>query len=162
MSRGENLETFILLPLTKYKNLEDRSKRIAEDKINATPSLPASPLPPSSEHQEHSESAEKEEEENLSKHKEKSIKLGKNLVTSYRKNQIKKILNLLKDVDGSEDIFRLNNLDALITNALSQSKKPLANEKEFYEFLFHNGLAHLCRNRSQIAKHYKRNWASIY
>ena len=67
----------------------------------------------------------------------------------------------MKNVAGAGSILQLPNLEALINNALSQGKKPLVNEKEFYQFLFNNNLSEFVRNRHQIRKWYKASWYLI-
>ena len=89
------------------------------------------------------------------------VTVGKNQTKTYIKNQIKEILNHLKRVSGSESILQLDNLDDLIHNALSQSRKVLANQEQFYRFMFDSGLSSLVRNRHAISKWYKKNWYFI-
>ena len=83
-------------------------------------------------------------------------KIGKNQVQTLRANQIRKLLGLIKKVIGSDEILQVENLEDLIKNALSQSKKKLANQQEFYDFLFQNNLAHYVRNRHAIAQFYNK------
>ena len=80
---------------------------------------------------------------------------------AFREKQIKKVLSHIAKVYGSDSILQLDNIDALIGNALSQSKKSLANQEEFYNFLFSNNLASLVRNQHAIARYYKNHWFFI-
>ena len=51
----------------------------------------------------------------------------------------------------------------LIKSALGNSRKTLANEKEFFNFLFANNLGHFVKNRSKIALYYDKalNWYEV-
>ena len=180
--KSEQLETDVLLSLTKFKNLEQRLQKAENVSILKTDlstpaesSLPASsptpsPAPSESSEVEMDESSEPlppsptpllpaadESEEPAAA---KRVKIGHDLAPQYRKNQIKKILACIKNAHGGEGLtLELPNIDELINHALSQSKKSLPNMEQFYKFLYHNGLSHLIRNRHQIAKlPYKAPW----
>ena len=152
---GEALETWILCSLPRYKNHMEKLKR-AEEVLkkhdNSTSSPPTQPLEEALE-VEPPVTIEQEEEEPVVSQKEV---IGKNQVQNLRANQIRKLLSLIKKVIGSDEILQLENLEDLIKNALSQSKKKLANQQEFYDFLFQNNLAHYVRNRHAIAQFYNK------
>ena len=173
MSRkGEQLETFVLLSLTKFKNLEQRlqkaenvsilktdlSKQVLSPANSPPPSPmtdseneleePAEPLSPSPSPPPPPPPVETPIDEPV-----KESKIGRDLAPQYRKNQIKKILACIKNAHGGAGLtLELSNIDELINHALSQSRKTLPNMDQFYKFLYHNGLAHLIRNRHQISK----------
>ena len=67
----------------------------------------------------------------------------------------------LKTRPEAESILQFENLDDLIKNSLSQSRKVLPNQEEFYRFMFDSGLSSLVRNRLAISKWYKKNWYFI-
>ena len=172
---GEPLETYILVSLPKHKTNEQKLKRAEEIIANSSaksPQILERVVKEEEEEEDHDGEEEEEEEENRSKSPpaaetsrhpspSPSITVGKNQTKTYRKNQIKKILNHLKNVSGSESILQLDNLDDLINNALSQSRRVLANQEQFYRFMFDSGLASLVRNRHAISKWYKKNWYFI-
>ena len=175
--KSEQLETYVLLSLTKFKNLEQRLQKAENVSILKTDlstpaesSLPASspsPAPSVSSEVEMGESSEPspapsppEADESVEPPVAKPVKIGHDLAPQYRKNQIKKILACIKNAHGGEGLtLELPNIDELINHALSQSKKSLPNMEQFYKFLYHNGLSHLIRNRHQISKlPYKAPW----
>ena len=178
--KSEQLETDVLLSLTKFKNLEQRPQKAENVSILKTDlstpaesSLPASsPSPAPSESSEvgMDESSEPlppspppslpAADESVEPPVAKRVKIGHDLAPQYRKNQIKKILACIKNAHGGEGLtLELPNIDELINHALSQSKKSLPNMEQFYKFLYHNGLSHLIRNRHQISKlPYKAPW----
>ena len=53
---------------------------------------------------------------------------------------MKKLLLHIKAVHGGSTIAEISDLDNLIKNALTQSKKKLPNKEEFYTFLFEHGM----------------------
>ena len=175
--KSEQLETYVLLSLTKFKNLEQRLQKAENVSILKTDlstpaesSLPASspsPAPSVSSEVEMGESSEPSPtpsppaaDESVEPPVAKRVKIGHDLAPQYRKNQIKKILACIKNAHGGEGLtLELPNIDELINHALSQSKKSLSNMEQFYKFLYHNGLSHLIRNRHQISKlPYKAPW----
>ena len=177
--KSEQLETYVLLSLTKFKNLEQRLQKAENVSILKTDlstpaesSLPASsptpsPAPSVSSEVEMGESSEPSPapspptaDESVDPPVAKRVKIGHDLAPQYRKNQIKKILACIKNAHGGEGLtLELPNIDELINHALSQSKKSLPNMEQFYKFLYHNGLSHLIRNRHQISKlPYKAPW----
>ena len=175
--KSEQLETYVLLSLTKFKNLEQRLQKAENVSILKTDlstpaesSLPASsptPAPSVSSEVEMGESSEPSPapsppaaDESVEPPVAKPVKIGHDLAPQYRKNQIKKILACIKNAHGGEGLtLELPNIDELINHALSQSKKSLSNMEQFYKFLYHNGLSHLIRNRHQISKlPYKAPW----
>ena len=177
--KSEQLETYVLLSLTKFKNLEQRLQKAENVSILKTDlstpaetSLPASlptpsPAPSVSSEVEMGESSEPSPtpsppaaDESVEPPVAKRVKIGHDLAPQYRKNQIKKILACIKNAHGGEGLtLELPNIDELINHALSQSKKSLPNMEQFYKFLYHNGLSHLIRNRHQISKlPYKAPW----
>ena len=175
--KNEQLETYVLLSLTKFKNLEQRLQKAENVSILKTDlstpaesSLPASspsPAPSVSSEVEMGESSEPSPtpsppaaDESVEPPLAKPVKIGHDLAPQYRKNQIKKILACIKNAHGGEGLtLELPNIDELINHALSQSKKSLPNMEQFYKFLYHNGLSHLIRNRHQISKlPYKAPW----
>ena len=180
--KSEQLETYVLLSLTKFKNLEQRLQKAENVSILktdlSTPAespLPASsptpsPAPSESSEVEMDESSEPlppsptsllpAADESVEPAAAKRVKIGHDFAPQYCKNQIKKILACIKNAHGGEGLtLELPNIDELINHALSQSKKSLPNMEQFYKFLYHNGLSHLIRNRHQISKlPYKAPW----
>lgn len=165
-NKGEQLETYVLLSLTKFKNLEQRLQKAENVSILKTDLTPESALPPPPPspspsspvsdpvvEEDEPEVVEVPELTAATAKKETDVKIGKDQTPRYRQNQIKKILSCIKNVQGGTSlIHELYNIDALIKHALSQSRKTLPHMEEFYKFLYHHGLAHLIRNRHQISK----------
>ena len=81
----------------------------------------------------------------------------------YQKVQMKKLLQHLERLDGSQAITSLDNIDQLIESALGSSKKMITGEEIFFPFVFENNLSHFVKNRSKIALYYKQrdNWFQI-
>ena len=156
---GEPLETYILVPLPKHKNNEQKIKKAEEIIATSAPTVPEplqeveevieEPPPPSSPPVA------------MPRPPSPMPPVGKNQTQVYRKNQIKKILHNLKTRPEAESILQFENLDDLIKNSLSQSRKVLPNQEEFYRFMFDSGLSSLVRNRLAISKWYKKNWYFI-
>ena len=96
----------------------------------------------------------KEEDERKERQIEKP-KLGEDLTKTYRSVQIKKLIAHIERSNGSEGIMALPNLDDLIKLALSNSKKTLRNEEQFFTFLFENNMSHFVKNRSKIDLYYR-------
>ena len=164
--RGEPLQTFILLPLSKFKHQEERVKKADAILTSHDSPLPqASPAPPTpppaASPQEEPEPPVSEEEAPPAPAEPSRTPSRTNQSQAFREKQIKKVLSHIAKVYGSDSILQLDNIDALIANALSQSKKSLANQEEFYNFLFSNNLASLVRNRHAIARYYKNHWFFI-
>ena len=152
---GEALETWILCSLPRYKLQMEKLKKAEEllkKSKHRTPTPPSSPTTPSP--------PPPIQEVAVEEPKESSPQQTPTIQT-LRGNQIRKLLTLIKSVDGASEILQLDNLDLLIKNALSQSKKKLANQDLFYHFLFQNNLSHLVRNRHAIAKYDKAPWYLI-
>ena len=183
--KNEQVETYVFLSLTKFKNLEQRLQKAENVSIlkadlsqpgtesslpvpAPSPSPPPSPTPSVQSEVEMGESSEPlppspppiVPENDESSPSAKRVKIGHDLAPQYRKNQIKKVLACIKNAHGGEGLtLELSNIDELINHALSQSKKSLPNMEQFYKFLYQNGLAHLIRNRHQISKlPYKAPW----
>ena len=74
---------------------------------------------------------------------------------------MKKLLHHIKAVLGGSTIAEISNLDNLIKNALTQSKKKLPNEEEFYTFLFEHGMGSYVKNRSKIDLYYPDVWYRV-
>ena len=80
-----------------------------------------------------------------------------------RQVQIKKLLQHIERLEGSQEITSLDNIDQLIQSALGSNKKIIPNESKFFSYLFDNNLAHFVRNRWKIGLYYKNrdNWFQI-
>ena len=88
--------------------------------------------------------------------------IGKDLTKSYRGVQMKKLLQHIEKTEGSSEIVNLPNLEELIKNALSNSKKRLPNEELFFTFIFDHGMSRFVKNRSKIDLYYKYGpWYSV-
>ena len=154
--KEEKVEPYVILPFPTYRAMDQKLKR-AE--------LPEKELP--TEHTEPSQEEEEREKEKTPTPPLTSTSAppatNKDLTTKYRANQIKKLLQHIKKNDSTQDITSLDNLEALIKSALTNSRKILPNEKKFYAFLFDNNLAHFCKNRSKINLYYlnKDSWYHV-
>ena len=141
----EPVETFVFLPYSKYKAMDNRAKKSEPNEI-----IPLEEMEnPSVNNHNHAESP------STSKVEEPQRQLGKDVTKSYRMVQIKKLLQHIEKTTGSEKVTSLENLDELIKSALSNTKKKLPNEELFFTFLFDNGMAHFVKNRSKIDLYYK-------
>ena len=141
----EGVETFVILPFPRYKALDQKSKKVdppakEEPKRDPEPEASTSPEvePPPTKPVDHQD-----------------VRL------IYRSNQMKKILHHIKAVHGGSTITELSNLDDLIKNALTQSKKKLPNEEDFYKFLFEHGMGNFVKNRSKIDLYYPDVWYRV-
>ena len=147
------VETFVFLPYSKYKALDNRAKKVEEQaESTMSPkevSSEAVPINPTTV----SGLEEKEEVKN---------QLGKNVVKSYRNVQIRKLLHQIEKTKGSVGVTSFPNLEELIKAALSNTKKKLLNEEIFFTFLFDNGMGHFVKNRSKIDLYYKHGpWYQV-
>ena len=165
MSKEDPVEVCVILPFAEYQCLEQRAKKLESSEVRA-PS-PEKTVPPTFEEsgsdseQRTEPSLAQEPSANLVTTEEKGKK--KELKNSYRSTQIKKILKQIERKSNSKNISELENLDSLLKCALGSSKKILANEKQFFDFLFENNLGHFVRNRNKINLYYKfkDNWWSV-
>ena len=138
----EPVETFVFLPFSTYKALDNKAKR--------TETPPAREIPSSRKE----EQPVVESTEALAEEPEQSP-VEKDVTKSYRSAQIKKLLLYIKKSHGSETIVALPNLEDLIQAALSNKRKALPNEEVFFTFLFENGMGRFVKNRSKIDLYYK-------
>ena len=164
MNKEEPVELCVILPYAEYRSIEQRAQKL--DSSNVRPTTPESSSPPTIE-ESGSDSEQivqpgQEPMEALSaippmKGKKKELK------NTYRTNQIKNLLKKIEHTNNSKDITELENLDSLIKLALGSGKKKIANEKQFFTFLFENNLGHFVRNRNKINLYYKfkDNWWTV-
>ena len=149
----EGVHTFVFLPFAEYKAMDTRLK-----KAESAPSDVAS-------HHEHLQSSVEESsvEREAPKELDRAAVKKKDLAASYRSSHLKKLLKHLEKVDNNGEILNLENLDALIKSAFSNSKKILRNEETFFKYLFSNGLSHWVSNRNKIDLYHpeKDSWFKI-
>ena len=138
----EPVETFVFLPFSTYKALDNRAKRTEPPPVKETPSS------------REEEQPVEESTEALAEVPEQSP-VGKDVTKSYRSVQIKKLLHHIKKSHGSDTIVALPNLEDLIQAALSNKRRALPNEEIFFTFLFENGMGGFVKNRSKIDLYYK-------
>lgn len=140
-SLEEGVETFVILPFPRYKALDQKSKKVdppAEPEPEPEASTSPEVEPPPIKQVDHQD-----------------VRL------TYRSTQMKKLLHHIKAVHGGSTITEISNLDDLIKNALTQSKKKLPNEEEFYKFLFEHGMGSYVKNRSKIDLYYPDVWYRV-
>ena len=135
----EEVETFVLLPYIDFKSMDQRVKRAEEEKTSQQ--APAS--------NEENAIAEKFEA-TVSEKQTVPVKKKKDLSKSYRKTYLKKLIQQMPKTEDSNEILKLDNLDALIDLALGNSKRTLPNEEMFFRFAFQNGLSQFIKNRFKI------------
>ena len=143
MSQNQpSVESFAIIPVAKWRSMEKRLKQ--QDETPVAPSREPSPHPSVTD-------------VTTEEPKKKELKL------KYRKVQMKKLLQHVERLEGSQEITSLENIDQLIETALGSSRKMVPNEALFFSFLFDNNLAHFVKNRSKIALYYKDrdNWFQI-
>ena len=150
-NKDETVETFAIIPFGKYRAMEQRLQKaeMPEEELPSSATKPAEVPKP------------EEEEQPPSPVPPQPIKNDgkKDTKTKYRTTQIKKLLQLIEKMDGSQRITSLENLDDLIKSAIGNSKKNLKNEQEFFNFLFANNLAHFVKNRSKINQYYDKAYS---
>ena len=153
MSQNQpSVETFAIIPYAKWRSMEKRLKTLEQEEVqnvsHPQPSREASPEP-----------KEMETEVDVGKSQPKK----KDHKAKYQKVQMKKLLQHLERLDGSQAITSLDNIDQLIESALGSSKKMIPGEEIFFPFVFENNLSHFVKNRSKIALYYKQrdNWFQI-
>ena len=170
MNRGADLETWILFSPARYKSHMEKLRKAEEmlaNSANKTEARLPTPKPrpepePKPEPELLAENPFPEPSAADSPEKPAAKEIGKEQVKAFMTNRLKKFLDLMKQVSGSAEVLELDNLEALIKHALSQSKKSLTNQDDFYEFLCENNLAHLVRNRHVIAKFFNKSaWYHI-
>ena len=143
----EPVETFVFLPYSKYKVLDNRAKK--PEPTEASPSIEDKKLPDENISEMVAESP------TTSKAEEVKSQLGKDMTKTYRSVQIKKLLQHIEKTTGSEKVTSLDNLEKLIKAALSNTRKKLPKEELFFTFLFDHGMSHFVKNRSKIDLYYK-------
>ena len=140
-SLEEGVETFVILPFPRYKALDQKSKKVEP---------PAEPEP-----EPEASTSPEVEPPPIKQVDHQDVRL------TYRSTQMKKLLHHIKAVHGGSTIAEISNLDDLIKNALTQSKKKLPNEEEFYKFLFEHGMGTYVKNRSKIDLYYPDVWYRV-
>ena len=135
----EDVETFVLLPYADFKSMDQRVKKAEEEKTSQQ--APASI--------EENVDADKFEA-TVSEKQTVPVKKKKDLSKSYRKTYLKKLIQQMPKTEDSNEILKLDNLDALIDLALGNSKRTLPNEEMFFRFAFQNGLSQFIKNRFKI------------
>ena len=150
-NKDEPLETFAIIPWGKFQSMEKRLKKEETSDEELPAAKPQTP--------EVEETAEKEVQPTP-----KDTTKKKDVKTKYRATQIKKLLHHIEKLGGSQKITSLENLEELIKCALGNSRKTLANEEEFFNFLFDNNLGHFVKNRSKINQYYDSasNWYEVW
>ena len=140
---GEPLETYFLVPLAKHKANKQKLKRAEEITASKMSTPPPQPIP--------IEKVEKEEEE---EEEEQPIpvevpqpssplpQVGINQSQTYRKNQIKNILQHLKTRPGAESILQLENLDDLIHMLCHKAAEPYPTKNNFIVFCLTQACPH--------------------
>ena len=154
----EPVETFVFLPFSKYKALDNRAKMATEKSGGVkepSPPSPSSPIPSANPSSDQEELTSKTANNLSVSQKGAENYLGKDLTKNYRSVQLKKLLHHIKKAYNAENIASLTNLDDLINAALTNKRKKLPNEEVFFTFLFENGLGHFVKNRSKIDLYYK-------
>ena len=148
----EPFETFVFLPYNRYKALDSRAKKEQTE-------LPVSNSGGGLSSEEISSEPIPSQSDELIEVKKP---IGKDLTKSYRGVQMKKLLQHIEKTEGSSEIVNLPNLEELIKNAQSNSKKRLPNEKLFFTFIFDHGMSRFVKNRSKIDLYYKYGpWYSV-
>ena len=144
----EPVETFVFLPYSKYKALDNRAKKVKSDE---------SSLPVSDEPQPNEDAAgvSINTSANSEPGEEAKTQLGKDVTKSYHGVQINRLIRHIEKTKGSTDVTSLTNLKELIKAALTNTRKKLPNEEMFFTFLFDNGMGHFVKNRSKIDLYYK-------
>ena len=141
----EPVETFVFLPYSKYKALDNKLKK------------GESSLPVLDEPQPNEESTSVSINTSTTSEPGEGTKrqLGKDVTKSYRGVQINKLIHYIEKTKGSADVTCLANLEELSKAALTNTRKKLPNEEIFFTFLFDNGMGHFVKNRSKIDLYYK-------
>ena len=147
-NKDQHVDLYAILPFAKFKAMDQKVK-----KTESMPE-PASTLHPPDNPSPKSEPEPLTPQEGTTLQNE-APKVE--LKTKYRGSQLKKLIDRM---GGSKGILRLDNLDELITSALSTTRKTLPNEEAFFQFLFENNLGHFVKNRNKINLYYqgKDSW----
>ena len=167
----ESVETYVIIPHHKFKALEERCKKML---VEPPPPDHKSPAEESEEGEANdadgvrpsTEEEEEEEEREAKAHRptsperarhrpRSSKKKKKDLKKTFQSTAFKKLLAVLKARDGKGTVTSLDNLDELVNSAVTQSKRELPHEGQFFDFIFSRGLGHFVRNRWKIQEHYK-------
>lgn len=85
---------------------------------------------------------------NLTVHDDKEDNQGKDL----KSLDFRRMKTLVKDLPGYEN-FKEKDLNALIKQCLSKSRKKVPNEKLFYDFLVKNNLVYHIKNKHKVKEH---------
>lgn len=151
-----SVEPFVLLPFNKWKAMDEELRKKSNGEMKTEWSANKSDITAKPEHVEYEQKVTKLPEPKLSKLPE----LGKDLTSQQSAANIRKQVEYLKTMHGGafEDI---DNLDELVKNAVSNSKREVQNEQRFYDFLFKHSLGGFVRNRHKIEKYFKSPWYLI-
>ena len=156
MADAPPVETYAILPIAKYKAMEQRLKK-SESEMKPEESHSSNEAEEAMEAEADVATTSKDSEDQAPNEGKKDVKL------KYRKAQIRKLLHHVERLEGGQEITSLENIDQLIQSALGASKKILPNESKFFSFLFDNNMAHFVKNRWKIRLYYKDrdNWFQI-
>ena len=164
-SKEEPVELCVIMPYQEFVSMDKRAEKGENVESASTIDRPDSSSNFEERTSEPEESIDSESYEDSVKTPLIPVQKGKKkeLKDIYRATQIKKVLKQMEKTSNSKEISDLENLDALIKCALGTSRKKIANEKEFFTFLFENNLGHFVRNRAKINLYYKfkDNWWTI-
>ena len=163
------METYVFIPLKQWKVeqeeikkkkcLGETSSKSNQDLIAGKEEKTISPAKKSVVKKTKKVAAEKEKSP-FFPIKRSEGKKGKNLTSDIRANQVKKLLEELQS-KGPTPLNRFSNLAELVADSLSQSRKEKPNEKEFYNFMFQNNLAHMIKNKAKAERYYKYSWFNL-
>lgn len=144
-------EAYVIVPFQRWKAMSDHHVQ----KPTSSQELMPPPTSSSSDPIEHNPEASKP-----SSDKSAEFPIGKDLTKPYTAAHILKQVEFLRSLHN-DAIDRFGNLESLVKSAMSNSRKELPNEAEFYDFLIQNNLASFVRNRNKIAKYFKKPWYLI-
>lgn len=148
-----SVEPFVLLPFHKWKSMDEQLRK--KSHLETIPEPQAAPPDMNIKPMRDGTVSNVETSETSP-----VPALGKDLVGQQSAANIRKQVEYLKTAHkGAFD--HVDNLEELVKNAVSNSKKVVRNEKQFYEFLFKHSLGGFVRNRYQIEKYFKSPWYLI-
>ena len=152
---SSSIDTYVIIPLTKYSQLENAVIQKQEAPINDTPAMdtPAmdtGPDEPESEETPPPRVPSPQPPQETPKLSQRTKTLVRHKALS--RTNFAKFLDAVKLYGGES--LQLPNLTALIKSALGKGRRILESEEEFYHFLSQHGLSYLVKNPNKIERYF--------
>lgn len=158
MKEQDPVDVFVAVPLSRWQALEEKAKTptiapVQEQKEEVGEEKQSSKVEPVTVAEQ-----EKVLGEVPASVKKEEVPLYKDLSKKYKSRHF---LKLLEDVQAREEFAKFPNLEELVQNAISYSRKSVAGEEDFYRRIFSSNLARLVANPYKVEKYFIKDWWRI-